>query len=174
MNKQFFRKSPTHVIVTLGLLLAMEIILSRFFSIQTPFLKVSFSFVPLSMAAILYGPLPAAAMGALADFLGAVLFPVGAYFPGYTLTALLTGLVYGVFLYNRKITWWRVLSAVTVISLVLYLCLNTLWLYMTTEKAYLALLVPRIVKEAAMIPIQTVIIYLIGTRVITAQKKIAA
>ncbi len=174
MNTQFFRKSPTHVIVTMGLLLAIEVILSRFLSIQTPFLKVSFSFVPLSMAALLFGPLPAAGMGGIADFLGAILFPVGPYFPGYTLTSLLTGLVYGLFLYKRKVTWWRVLGAVTIIALALHLCLNTLWLYMMSDKAYLALLVPRIVKEAAMIPIQTVVIYIMGARIFSAQKKIAA
>ena len=43
----------------------------------------------------------------LADFLGMVVKPMGSYFPGYTLTAALNGLFYGMVLYGARPSWQR-------------------------------------------------------------------
>ena len=81
------KKTNARWIITLGILIAAEIILNRFFSVNTWNLKIGFSFVPVVLAAILYGPLSGGIVGGLGDFLGAILFPVGPYFPGFTITA---------------------------------------------------------------------------------------
>ena len=80
-------------IATLGLLIAMEVVLSRFLSIATPILKISLAFIPVVAAAILYGPVWAGSVAALGDLLGALLFPIGVYFPGFTVTAFISGMV---------------------------------------------------------------------------------
>lgn len=152
------RSKPALKIANIALLIALEIVLSRFLSISTPIVKIGFSFVPLSMLAMLYGPFYAASGAAIADIIGAVLFPLGAYFPGYTLTAALTGLTYGLLLYQRPKSWWRILAAVLIVALLLNLGLNTVWIHMTTGKAYMVLLMPRIVKSLAMVPIMTLLI----------------
>lgn len=56
---------------------------------------------------------------------------MGAYFPGYTLTAVVGGLIWGLWLYPRKITVWRAIGAKTCINLFCNICLNTLWLTVT-------------------------------------------
>ena len=119
------------MLVTLALLIAMNVILTRFFGIQTPISQINFSFVPVVLAALLYGPLPAALVGAVGDVLGAVLFPAGAYFPGFTLTSALGGLIYGLFLYKKPAALWRSVSAVLIITVFLNMGLNTLWLWIT-------------------------------------------
>ena len=81
----------TRTLVTMGLLLALEIVLSRFLSINAWNIKIGFNFVPVAVAALLYGPLGGAIVAAMGDFLGAILFPIGPYFPGFTFTAFLTG-----------------------------------------------------------------------------------
>ena len=83
----------------MGLLTAVEIVLSRFLSISAWNTKIGFAFVPVVIAAILLGPYRAGIVAALADFLGAVLFPIGAYFPGFTLTAFFMGVIYGLLLH---------------------------------------------------------------------------
>ena len=88
-------KTNTKKLVLTGLLVAIEIILSRFFSVQLPFFRISAAFIPLVLMGMLCGPAYAGAGGAMADFIGAVLFPAGAYFPGFTLTNALTGVAYG-------------------------------------------------------------------------------
>ena len=64
-------------------LVATEIILSRFIGISTPIVRISFGFVPVALIAILHGPVYAGIGSALADFLGSILFPTGAYFRLY-------------------------------------------------------------------------------------------
>ena len=95
------KKIDVKSIALMGLLIALEIILSRFLSIAAWNLKIGFSFIPVVIAAILLGPVEAALVGAIADFLGAVLFPIGAYFPGFTLTQFIVGLVFGLLLYKK-------------------------------------------------------------------------
>jgi len=40
-----------------GILVAMQIVLTRILSIQTPIVRIGFSFLPLALTAKLYGPL---------------------------------------------------------------------------------------------------------------------
>lgn len=157
-------KSIAAVVVQVALLTALEIILSRFFSIATPIVKIGFGFLPIAVIAMLHGPLWAGGAAATGDFLGAILFPIGPYFPGFTLTAGLTGLVYGLLLYNRPKSWTRISCAVLFISLVLHLGLDTLWLEMITGKGYLALLPTRILKSVIMAPMQIILVRLAWTR----------
>ena len=80
------------MLVTIAMLLALEIVLSRFLSIQTPVTRIGFGFIPLVIAGILFGPVPAAIVAGLADVLGALLFPVGTYYPPLTITSVLASL----------------------------------------------------------------------------------
>ena len=106
----------TRTLTTLAMLTALEIVLSRFLSLNAWNIKIGFNFVPVVAAAILYGPIGAGLVAALGDFLGALLFPIGTYFPGFTLTAFLTGCVYGFFLYKEQ-NWPRIIAAVGINSI---------------------------------------------------------
>jgi len=114
----------------IGMLVAAEIILSRFLSISRPALKISLAFLPVLFAGMLFGPLRAGLTGAAADVLGAALFPTGPYFPGFTLTAFASGAVYGLFLYRKNITLKRAFLSAVIVSLGFRLGLDTLWLRM--------------------------------------------
>ena len=73
-------KINTRQMAAMGAMIALEVILSRFLSINAWNIKIGFAFVPVVITAILYGPLAAGIVGAAADFLGAVLFPIGGSF----------------------------------------------------------------------------------------------
>jgi len=153
----FMKKQKISMLATLGMLLAIEIVLSRFCSISAWNIKIGFSFVPIAVAAVLYGAAPAAAVAALGDFVGAILFPIGPYFPGFTLTAALTGAVLGLFLHKRQ-TVGRIGGAVAVNQLVLSLLLNTLWISVLYGAPYGPLFLTRIVQTAVLIPVQFIVI----------------
>lgn len=153
-------KFSTRRLTVMGLLIALEIVLSRFLSISTPMTKIGFAFVPVVIAAVLLGPLPAALVAALADFLGAVLFPIGAYFPGFTLTAFLMGLCYGLFLY-KDAAFWRVIAAVGVHQFVLSMLLNSFWLWIistSADKGYWALVLARVPQTLLLAAVQLAVI----------------
>lgn len=158
-------KSALRMLVLLAMLTAMEIVLSRFLSINAWNLKIGFSFVPIVIAAILYGPIGSACVAALGDFLGAILFPIGPYFPGFTLTALLTGLVFGAFLYRKKdkTKWYAVgvVLSVCINQLIFGLLLNTYWISVLYGNPFGATLLSRIPQCAILIPVQIAVIFAI-------------
>ena len=154
IRKTGFRLS-TQNLVTIALLVAMEVVLSRFLSINAWNIKIGFSFLPIVIGAILMGPVAGGLVGALGDFIGAILFPIGAYFPGFTFTAFLTGLVFGLFL-HRSQSFPRIVGAVLVNQCILSLCLNTLWISMLYGSPYGPLFVTRIVQTVILIAVQIV------------------
>jgi len=142
----------------MGLLIAMNIVLTRVLSFSAWNARIGFGFVPIVIAAVLFGPIPAGIVAALSDILGATLFPVGPYFPGFTLTAFLIAVVYGLFLYNKKHTMTRIALAIAVTQLLFSFALNTVWisiLYSTPIKALFAI---RITQTAILIPVQIAVV----------------
>lgn len=158
------KKLSIRDIAKLAVLIALEVILSRFLSIATPIVKIGFGFVPVVMAAMMFGPFWGGVMGGAADLIGALLFPIGPFFPGYTLTAVLVGVVYGVFLHDKPKSNLRILFAVLIVNLVLHLCLNTFWVMLTSGKGYLAILPTRVLQCLIMAPVQFVLIRVLHTQ----------
>lgn len=109
-----------------ALLIALDVVFSRVLAINTPLMKIGLGFAAVALSAMLYGPLWAALTAALGDLVGALLFPTGAYFPGFTATAALTGLIFGLFLYRREKGWLRAFLAAFCNCLLVTLLLNTL------------------------------------------------
>ena len=77
--------SKTKKIILSGLLLSILIVFDRFISIKTMFLQVRFSFLPIMLAAIILGPKYSTAISAIGDLVGALLWPFGQYFIGFTI-----------------------------------------------------------------------------------------
>ncbi len=155
-------------IILTALLLAMLIILSRFLSIKTPLLKISFAFIPTMLCAIWLGQKWAVLLNVLGDVIGATLFPTGPYFVGYTISTAITALIYGLLIYKKQANTYtekqfiiRVIISVILVTAISNIGLNTLWVSITTGKAFIVLLGTRIVKELVMIPIQIIVILFI-------------
>lgn len=158
--------SKLRKIIIAALLLAATIVLSRFLSVKTPILVISFSYIPIMLAAILLGPWWTMLISGLADLIGALLFPFGAYFVGYTISAVIAGLIYGVFLkYKPNTSYKKFVLMITIsVLLVIVVCnafLNSLWIYLTTKKALVAILPTRLIKQLVMCPIQVATIFFI-------------
>lgn len=158
------------MLATLGLLVAVHVVLSRFCSINAWNIKIGFSFVPVFVSAYLFGPLAAGIVGALGDFVGATLFPIGAYFPGFTLTCFLSGILFGLLLY-KKLTVLRILCAVLINQFVLGLILNTLWISMLYGAPYESLFTTRVVQSAIMTPIEFVTVSFLAKSLLRRMKE---
>ena len=147
-------------LVAMSTLVALEIVLSRMPSYSVWDMKIGFAFLPVVIAAIVLGPVRAAIVAALADFLGTTLFPIGAYFPGFTLTAALVGLLYGLFLHKDQ-PFWKILVSVSIHQLILSLLLNTYWISVLYDSPFTPLLVTRLLQCAVMIPVELLVIGLL-------------
>lgn len=146
------------VLIHVAMLLAIEIVLSRWLSISTQIVKIGFAFVAVAVCGMLFGPIWAAVLGGLADFLGAILFPIGPYFPGFTLSSALTGLVFGLLLYKRSKGWVHVAIAVLIDKLIISLLLTTYWIHALYGSPFVTLLPTRAVQSAILIVVQFVVI----------------
>ena len=151
-------------IIISALLLASAIVINRFLSINTSIVSIGFTFVPLMLAGIILGWKYSLIIAALTDLIGALLFPFGSYFVGYTISSALTGLVYGLLLYNKgeftvdKKFMIHLIIAILIVCVFINGGLNTLWLVLTSKKAFLAILPTRVLKQLLMIPIMFITI----------------
>ena len=111
-------------LTVMALMVALEIILHRFLSIQTPIVQLHFGFLPVAIVAMLYGPIYAAVTWGVADFLGMLIAPTGggSWFPGFTISLILSGLLFGLLLYKRKGGILNVIIAVVAVNICFTLC----------------------------------------------------
>lgn len=153
----------TRVICACSIMVAMYVVLDLFQIQLAPQIVVSFSYIPIALAGWLFGIVPAMIVGGVSDILSFIIKPTGSFFPGFTITAILTGAVFGMLLYKAsgKAIWLR--SAVSKIAVTVFLNigLNTVWTAMLTGKAYLALLGGRIIKNSVMLPFEIALLALI-------------
>ncbi len=123
-------KFTTRHLVFAGLLIAMEIILSRFVQIPIPYFeytkdRISLGFFPVAVGGMLYGPFGGGLIAGLADILRAVILPQGgAINPLFTLTALARGILYGI-AFEKSTSWRHILLVSLVILLFVNLGLNS-------------------------------------------------
>ena len=150
----------TKEIVTIGILAALYLVLSRMLSFNAWNTRIGFSFVPLVLAGVLLGPVKAGVTGGIADVLAALLMPTGPYFPGFTLTAVLTGVIYGLFLYEKQ-TLPRIIGAVLTSQVVCSLLLNTLWISILYKSPFPAVLATRLTQFAIMSVVQIAVMSLL-------------
>lgn len=150
-----------------AMLLAMLIILNRFVSIKTEVLVISFTFLPMMLSAIWLGPKYSTIIALLGDFIGAILFPFGPYFPGFTISSALSGLIYGLFLYNKgnEMSNKKLLISLIISSVIQLILVNifvtSLWIHILYGKAYLAIMASRTITQLVMIPIHVISIYVL-------------
>lgn len=175
MNKERKLEKSNNVnqLAIMGVLIAMDVILARFLSINTPITRVGFAFIARAIAAIVLGPLQAAAVGGIADIIGAVVFPSGAYFPGITLTAAMIGLIYGLFLHKR-VTIPRIVGAVVTSQIVCSLGMNTLWLSIMTNTAFTALLSTRLIQAVVTGVVQIITIFVLQGAFVLIKRQVKA
>ena len=148
----------TKKLIVSAQLLALDVVLTRLLAVNTPVMKLGFGFAAVALCAVLYGPWWAALTAALGDLVGALLFPTGAFFPGFTLTAACTGLIFGLCLYRRDKSFvWPILAATLNVLLVSYLA-NTAMITYISGSPYTTLLNARAVQLAVMLPVQIVVL----------------
>lgn len=146
-------------IAGVGMVLAVSIVLSFFNIYVTETLRIGPAYLATAMLGMLYGPVTGGIAAGLGDILKYLIKPSGPFFPGYTLTAALGGVVYGSFLYKNKVTILRCVISKTFINIFLNLGLNTLWSSILYGKGFFAILIPRVYANVALLPLQIILLY---------------
>lgn len=129
-------------LVIAALLCALAIVIEKFqIPLGGPSLQVSLSFFVIALCSMLTGPLLAILCGILVDLIG-IIGSGYPFFAGYTLTAVLTAVIFALFLYRTRPTFTRILLARGVINLFVNTLLGSVWrvaLYHGPYKVYVLL-----------------------------------
>ena len=151
-----------NVVVFCGMMCALAMALNMVASINLgPYIRIGFSGIPNQVVAYLFGPAVGGIFGAALDVIKYLIRPDGAFFPGFTVSAALGGIIYGAVLYKQRPTVKRVVIAQLMVKVFVNIFLNTLWLNMLYGQAFTVLLPARAVSNAVMLPVDSAIMYVV-------------
>ncbi|MCF0130354.1 MAG: folate family ECF transporter S component [Pseudobutyrivibrio sp.] len=169
------------VLTTCAMLLALAIILGMFKIPINSIIEIRFGSIPIAIAGSLFGPAVGAIVGGAADIVQFVVKPTGPYFPGFTISSMATGVIFGYILRAKsgKVSLVRVVIAELIYSVIVCLGINTLNLYILYGNmasggaaGYFAFMLTRLPKEIVMFPINCLImatiinhVHMIGNKV---------
>jgi ECF transporter S component (folate family) len=164
----FMDNSKIRRVSIAGFLIAVSIVLSRFFAGDMvvgglSILRISFGPVPIYISSLLLGPFYGSITGGVADALGYLVKPLGPYSPGFTINGILTGLMPALLarFYREKESWWRIFLIIAPVEIVTSLLLTPLWLSMLTGKAFIVFVPSNLISKVFLIPIYVTLIKII-------------
>ena len=121
------KKQQLFKLILTSVLIALNVVMERWLPVyRTEIFDVNLSFVTVAFAAAFLGTPYAAAVAGIGDIIGAIIFPMGAYFPGFTLTNCIYGIILGEFL-HKNATIIKIILAVIINKISCTLVLNSLW-----------------------------------------------
>ncbi len=140
-----------------AILIALNIVITRLLSIPAGPVRIGFTFAPLSLGAMLFGPFLGAALALVADVLGQILTG-GLPWAGFCLSTVLYGLSFGAFLYKKPKSWGRIALCVILQQIIIDALLGSLWFYHYMGTPFLSALLMRGVDALCMIPVEIIVI----------------
>lgn len=152
------RLTDTKVLTTSAMLLAIAVILGFFKIPVSDIVEIRLQFLPVACAGMLFGPAVGGIIGGLTDILAFLIKPTGPYFPGFTITGIIQGVMYGIILYKKTPTLKRIIAAQLLDSFVIGLVLNSICLAILYGQAVYAVFSARIIKTCIMLPINIVLL----------------
>ena len=160
-------KKRTMKLVMCSLLLSLAGVVSLIEIMPIQEMKITFTFIFIALCGYLYGPATGMAFGASADIIGYIVNPAGGMlFPGFTVTALISGFFYGLtmnreYAKNGKLPLWRIITAKSLDTVICNIILNTFCCSVLYGDTFIALLPARVIKNLVMLPFETIILVVI-------------
>ncbi len=167
MNDTYWKSSfaklrSTHWLALMGMTTALKIVLSYFSIPVGENLHITMNFLIVALEGALYGPGAGMVLGAVTDIVSFMIHPDGAFFFGYTITAAVTELVYGLFFYRiETISWQRILVCKLVVNYGIHVLLNSVWSAMLYSKGYLYYAFNSLIKNTVLLPLEVFLIWLL-------------
>ena len=150
--------------VLCAVMIAMQIILSRYVGIQTQFVQTSLGFVPIAVTSAICGPVYGALCAFISDFLGVVIAGTNVYSPLFAINAVLYALFYAIFLYKKERCVKNIVLSVVLQTVIVAIPLTPLWLYiyfnfvLGTPKAFELMSLQQVIVRLVEIPIKILIL----------------
>ena len=165
------------MIVIAAVFIALRTAVARFF-IPLPVMggqRIYFTFFVNALGTVIYGPVVGGLASAVSDLIGAIFFPTGPFFFGYTITSFMGSFIYGLFFYKTKISVAKIFCAKLTVNAFVNVFLGSLWPLMMNKTfsfpMLLTSMIARTPKNIIMLPFETIIMYLFISLVLPILKR---
>ena len=152
------------VLVFAAMMIALRVALKPVSVPVAADLRINVAFFVNAYGAMIMGPVAAILAAAVTDTLGCLLFPTGTYFFPFILTEIAGSLIFALFFYRARITVRRVVLSRFCIDFFVNILLTTpimsLYYRLVLGRNYTLFHLPRIVKNLALFPIESVLLVL--------------
>ncbi len=150
------------VVTACGVLAALGVVLRYVASIDIgQFVRIGFSDLPNLVAGALFGPVVGGVFAGALDIIKYLIRPTGPFFPPLTLCCVASGLIFGASLYRQPLKLKRVFTTVLVEKVFVGILMKTWALSILYESAIRVVFTTRLVSNLIMLPIDTIIAYVI-------------
>lgn len=168
-NKSFLIK-----MVLTAILCVLAVIAKRFLSFNVWNLSIGVSFLPILVCAMINGRVWGGICGALADLIGAILFPFGPFFPGFTITAFVSGFLFGFIPSEAGNKRFFIATIPTLIAegALCTVLLNSLWISVLYKSPFLPIVFTRLPLAAVMFIVELASAFIIKRHLIKPIKKL--
>ncbi|MFZ5945565.1 MAG: folate family ECF transporter S component [Bacillota bacterium] len=159
------------VLVEGALLIALSVILTRFFSIKVSIggvdgVRIGLGVMPIILAGLRSGVMQGARVGALADIIGYFLSPGGAYMPHFTVTSALNGVLPALLIGKKeKLNPYRIFFVVLVTQLVIGMAIVPYFLNMLFGIPYQVIFLPRLISFVINVTVMNIILIVLHRRI---------
>ena len=167
-------KMSLRLLTTSSILIALGVVLSFFRIPISTVTEITLTGLPIAAGGYLFGPWIGMLIGALIDVCGFLVAPKGPFFPGFTISSALIGMIYGLFLYAK---WWdtkgsrqgallagakglvlRIALAHLLKTVFISLLLNCFWLSVFYGMTFRVVFLASVPKEVINFPIEVFLI----------------
>ena len=154
-----------HTVVLCGLMGALSVILGMFASIHLGPFSITYAWIPNRIVDFMFGPVVGAAYGGIMDIIKFIIKPNGSFNLAYTAMAILAGLVFGAILYKKQVSFMRIVFAQALVKAFINAGMGTYLMAFERGQAFMTLMPVRLVKNLIMIPLDSILLFVILTSI---------
>ena len=165
-TKEYWKSSAaklrqTKYLAIMATMIALKAVLTNFSIPLSETLRINFGYMVTSVEAAVVGPVAGMISGAVSNTVNFMIRPSGTFFVGYTISAMLGELFYGLFFYRRRITLPSIIAAKASVNYLINVLLGSLWSSMLYSKGYIYYAGKSVIKNTIMLPIEITLLFLI-------------
>ena len=165
-TKEYWKSSAaklrqTKYLAIMATMIALKAVLANFSIPLSETLRINFGYMVTSVEAAVVGPVAGMISGAVSNTVNFMIRPSGTFFVGYTISAMLGELFYGLFFYRRRITLPSIIAAKASVNYLINVLLGSIWSSMLYSKGYIYYAGKSVIKNTVMLPIEITLLFLI-------------
>ena len=165
MTKYFSWRSPkltTKTLTVAAMLIAVQVVLGKLSVGNTQVLKAGLGFIGTAMIGYFLGPWLGGMVMIVDDIIANTILSTGAgFFPGFTLSAFISGVIAGVFLHQQRISLPRLFAYELVQITITNVIFNTLWVHIISKAPFTHLFWVRLPKEVISWPVESLVGFIV-------------